>query len=312
VADFLNYANTGPTGLARPRFLLLAVQHGLRTFLGAFGWGSLEPYSWLYWLWVLGATLAVVGLSVALVERDRNVSLKNLALAVSQIVSLVALTLALAIAQRDIFLLSGRYLLPGLPGVTILLISGSRALLPERWRRYLWKGLSLGIVLVGWSLPFTTLAPAYAKPQRLPANAAIDYPLSIYFGENIELLGYLNPPTVVPGQEFQIVLCWQAVAPVNRNYSVLLELIGPDDQDYTWLETYPGRGNYATSLWATNAPLCDQYTLSVPKSLMAPSAASVQVSLLTGVGGEKLPVKNSAGDWVGQEIQIPVEVRANK
>jgi 4-amino-4-deoxy-L-arabinose transferase-like glycosyltransferase len=309
VADFVQYAGPGESSLARPRFLVLALRHGLRTFLAAFGWGSPEPPGWLYWAWTVGANLAVVGLSVALVERHRSPALKTLVLAVCQIASPLALTLALAIAERDIFLVSGRYLLPGLPGVALLLISGWRALLPKQWQLQIWKGLCLGIVLTAWLIPFVTLLPAYAKPWPLPPNAAMDRPLSVYFGKDTELLGYLNPPTVVPGQDFQIVLCWQAIVPVARNYSVLLEIIEPDGQVHSWLETYPGRGNYATTLWAVNAPFCDQYTLTVASNMPAVSTAYVQVSLLDGFRGNKLPVKNSAGELMGNDVQIPIQVR---
>ena len=307
VSDFLNYANPG--GAARPRFLLLALQHGLRTFLGAFGWGSPELPGWLYWVWGIGANLAVVGLSIVIVERDRSASFKILTLAICQIISLVGLALALAMAERSAYLVWGRYLLPCLPGVAVSLITGWRALLPRRWRTHVWKGLCLGVVLIGWSIPLVTLAPAYAKPPRLPKDAVIDYPLSVFFGEEIELLGYLQPQAVTPGKDFRIVLCWQAIAPLNRNYSVLLEIIGPDGQAYGWLETYPGRGNYPTSFWAVNAPFCDPYTLGVEKDWPAASAAYVQVSLLSNFGGEKLPVRNVAGELVGQEVRIPVQVR---
>jgi 4-amino-4-deoxy-L-arabinose transferase-like glycosyltransferase len=309
IADFVNYANSGPGGVARSRFLLLALQHALRTFLGAFGWGGPELPGWWYWVWGLAANLAVVGLSVTVVERDRSTPLNILALAICQIVSVMGLALALAIAERSVYLVWGRYLLPGLPGVAVCLIGGWRALLPGRWRTHVWKGLCLGVVLIGWSIPLVTLAPAYAKPPRLPKDAVIDYPLSVFFGEEIELLGYLQPQAVTPGKDFRIVLCWQAIAPLNRNYSVLLEIIGPDGQAYGWLETYPGRGNYPTSFWAVNAPFCDPYTLGVEKDWPAASAAYVQVSLLSNFGGEKLPVRNVAGELVGQEVRIPVQVR---
>jgi len=312
LADFLHYANPDTTGLTRSGFPLFALRHGLRTFVAAFGWGNLEPPDWLYWAWMFAAGLAVVGLSVAVLERDWSAPHTILTLAICQIGSLVALTLALAITGRNLFLVSGRYLLPTLPGVAFLMVSGWRALLPERWRPRIWKILCLWIVLVGWSIPFMTLAPAYAKPQPLRTKAAIDHPMSVFFGEDIELLGYLRPQAIVPGREFQITLCWQAVAPITRNYSVLLEVVRPDGQVYGRLESYPGRGNYATSLWAVNVPFCDSYTLRIGRNMPASSAVYVRLSLLAGVYGDKLPVKNAAGELAGQEVQIPVKVEADE
>ena len=107
-------------------------------------------------------------------------------------------------------------------------------------------------------------------------------------------------------------LCWRAVRPVRQNYPVFLELAGSDGRRYSQLETYPGRGNYATTLWAAQTPFCDEYILRVGPHLAAFSEASARISLLNGVRGEKLPVKNSAGEVVGQEVQIPLVVQASE
>ncbi len=312
VTNFLNYADPALTHLSLGRFLAISFRHGFRSFLAAFGWGNLVPFQALYWAWTLGAGLALGGLSSALVKREASRPLKVLLLALCQFASPVLLALALAIAYRNAYLVLGRYLLPGLPAVAILLVWGWRTLLPERWRVHCWKAVCLGAVLVGWSIPVTTLLPAYAKPRPLPANFAADHPLAFFFGDDIELIGYQNPPAVIPRREFRLSLCWRAVRPVRQNYSVFLELAGSDGRRYGQLETYPGRGNYATTLWPAQTPFCDEYTLRVGPHLAAFSEASVRVSLLDGVRGEKLPVKNPAGEVVGREVQIPLVVQNNE
>jgi hypothetical protein len=106
-------------------------------------------------------------------------------------------------------------------------------------------------------------------------------------------------------------LCWQALAPVQQNFSVALEIVGPDGQGYGRLETYPGRGNYATSMWAVNSPFCDSYTLNVGRDIPAPAAAHWRVSLLNGVHGEALPVQRpGSGSSVERDVWIPVKVAA--
>jgi hypothetical protein len=104
------------------------------------------------------------------------------------------------------------------------------------------------------------------------------------------------------------MLCWQALAPVSANYSVFLEIVGPDGQGYGRLETYPGRGNYATSLWPVRTPFCDEYSIGVRKDIPAPSVAQVRISLLNGVQGQPLVVQAAKGDTRGHEVWIPVRV----
>ena len=75
------------------------------------------------------------------------------------------------------------------------------------------------------------------------------------------------------------------------------------------METYPERGNYATTLWPAQTPFCDEYILRVGPHLAAFSEAYARISLLNGVRGEKLPVKNPAGEVVGREVQIQLAVQ---
>ena len=337
VIDFLRFAPDSALSGGRQGLGLIpaAIRYGFKTFLASFGWGNLEAYPWLYWLWAIGAALAAGGLAMASYRGAGQRQVKSasglrrecvpmsaevgthsrrtpgfIALLGLQIISLVGLALALAISQRSMFLLPGRYLLPALPAASFLLVSGWRELLPRNWRIQGWKAVSLGVVLVGWSIPFKILAPAYARPQPLArdARAGVDIPLAVDFGNAIELMGYARPGTAIPGKELQISLCWRAIAPVPENHAVFLEIVGPDGQGYGRLKTYPGRGNYATSLWEVNVPFCDEYTVAVGKELPAPAAASLRVSMLRVPGDEPLPVQSASGEPAGDSVEIPIKV----
>lgn len=310
VYDFLGATGevAGPSGA---KFVWAFLQYGFRTYLASFGWGNLETYAWLYWLWGPGAGLAVVGLLVRVVRRTPNVRWSVLGLLTLHVLSVITLDLALALALDNIFIGAGRYLLLSLPAVAVLLVSGWSALLPRAWRVPTWKIVGAGIVLVSWSIPLWTLAPAYAKPR--PQTVPADVPMSFRFGEAIELLGYDRPEPVRPGDEAKVTLCWQATAPISQNYTVFLEIVGPDSQGYGRLVTYPGRGNYATSLWAVRTPFCDRYAVPLGETIPAPAAAEMRVSLLvtTDVNGERLPVTDAAGGPIqSNAVSIPLKIRA--
>jgi hypothetical protein len=288
-----------------------ALGYGFRTFLASYGWGNVETYPWVYNAWAVGAALAIAGLSVAGVRRRPPLPIRELLVLGIQVAVPVTLALSLAVAYRTMHI-TGRYHLLALPGVSVLLVGGWSALIPRAWQAPTWKAVSAGIVLVGWSIPLWTIAPAYAKPH--PQTAPAEVPTAFHFGEAIELVGYNRPAPTRPGQEAQITLCWQAVAPIAQNYTVFLEIVGPDGQGYGRLATYPGRGNYATSLWAVRVPFCDRYAVPVGSTLPTPAVAEVSLSLLltTDVNGERLPVRDDAGNSLeSRAVSLPLKVAAS-
>jgi hypothetical protein len=156
-------------------------------------------------------------------------------------------------------------------------------------------------------MPLWTITPAYLRPR--PMTGQVDVESHSSFGEHIELLGYNRAESATAGEAARVELCWLARAPITRNYSIFLEVVGPDGQGYGRLATYPGHGNYATSLWAVNAPFCERYTIALGEAIPAPSAAAVHVAMLTGadVNGERLPVHNSAGEMLDR-VAVPIIV----
>ncbi len=281
-----------------------ALHYSFQTFAGSFGWGNLQTRGWFYQLWAAAALLGVAGLLLGLWQRRLPLKLSRLALMGLQALSSYGLSLALAIASQNFFLTHGRYLLPALPAVCLGLISGWQMLVPRRWQPRLWKTVGVGIVVLGWSISFTTLLPAYARPQ--PATAAqlqTLQPVDANWGGKIKLLGYLPLGAGTAGQTLPVTLCWEAMAPIDTDYSVILNVAGPDGQGYGELQTYPGRGNYATSFWAVHTPFCDRYAVPLGQGLPAPAIAQLYLGLLDHQTYQWLPVTDLAGK--APEVKLP-------
>ncbi len=310
VAEFLRLTREGEVAQrSTPIFVWTAIQYGFRTFFASFGWGNLEAQPAFYLAWGVGAGLAVLGLGRQRLGSNRAArrAQAGLGLLSLHVIALLGLALALAISRQDVFLVPGRYLLPGLPAVSCLLVGGWRALLPASRRTWLWKAIGVGLVLTGWAMPLWTITPAYLRPPPLAGQVEVES--HAVFGDNIELLGYNHAESATAGEAARVELCWQARAPITRNYPVFLEVVGPDGQGYGRLATYPGQGNYATSLWTVNAPFCEPYTITLGEAIPAPSAAAVQVAMLTSadVNGERLPVHNATGEPLDL-VAIPIIV----
>ncbi len=301
--------NLNPAAGGRSGSLIAsALPYAFRTFWASFGWGNLETAPWLYWLWDAAALTAVAGLALAIVRRRVTTPLQRrlYLLAGLHVLALLALTLALAIAHQNEFLVPGRYLLPTLPAVVLLLVGGWRELGIGRLRptpqRRAWQAVALALPLIAWAIPLWTLLPAYARPTPLTvATADVETPQNYFYGGQIELLGYSGPGRVVAGQPLTITLCWQAIAPVAKNYTLFVEVVGADNQGYGRVLTYPGHGNYPTSNWVLSQPFCERQTLPLQADIPAPALARVRVSLLDDDTEQPLPVT----DFSGQAVPVP-------
>jgi 4-amino-4-deoxy-L-arabinose transferase-like glycosyltransferase len=282
--------------------------YSFRTFLASFGWGNLETYSWLYPLWAIVAAVALLGLVWGGLRRQPFSRRLTLALMGLQLLSVWGLALALAMANHTIHLTHGRYLLPALPAVCFLLISGWQTWLPRPWQPWAWKIVGVGILLLGLAIPVGTLMRVYAQP--LPASAArlqALQPINAVLDNQIELIGSEPAIPAAPGQNLKLTLCWQALQPVKKNYTVILDIVGPDGQGYGELRTYPGRGNYATSFWRVQVPFCEAYKVPVGTGMPAPVVAKMLVQLWDEDAKQMLPLTQLGGQPIrGQSKPVAV------
>jgi 4-amino-4-deoxy-L-arabinose transferase-like glycosyltransferase len=311
--------NLGPAGSGRAGDLVAsALPYAFRTFWASFGWGNLETAPWLYWVWDAAAVTGTAGLVLAFVRRRVTTPLQRrlYGLLGLNVLTLLALTLALAIAHQNEFLVPGRYLLPTLPAVVLLLVGGWRELglaqLPRRARRRAWQAMAVALPLVAWAVPLWTLLPAYARPTPLSvaSAAAVSTPHTYFYGGQISLLGYSGPSRAEAGAPLTFTLCWQAIAAITQDYTLFVEIIGADNLGHGRLLTYPGHGNYPTSAWAPNQPFCEQQTLLVQPDIPAPALARVRITLLNDATATPLPVT----DIEGQRLPVPevnLELKVN-
>lgn len=93
------------------------------------------------------------------------------------------------------------------------------------------------------------------------SDAPYPNPVSFNFGDQIELSGYdLKQRTARPGESFEIELYLQAVEDMQNDYTISVQLLGPDTQRFAALDRWP---EPATSTWEIGDVIEDSYTLTV-------------------------------------------------
>lgn len=83
-------------------------------------------------------------------------------------------------------------------------------------------------------------------------------------GEAIRLLGFdMGPPVIHPLGVIELTLFWEAEAPVEGDYLVFAEVIGPSGDTYAHKERVPADGARPTSSWQPGETIVDSYRMAL-------------------------------------------------
>ncbi len=91
-------------------------------------------------------------------------------------------------------------------------------------------------------------------------------------------------------------LVWRALAPVDADYTVSVQLLGPDGQVYGQKDAVPVEGDAPTSTWSPGEVLRAPYRLTVASDV-PPGEYQLIVAMYMVETGERLSVQGD-GDAV--------------
>jgi 4-amino-4-deoxy-L-arabinose transferase-like glycosyltransferase len=117
-------------------------------------------------------------------------------------------------------------------------------------------------------------------------------PIRARLGDHFELLGYTL--SAGPDTATQVELFWQSLSPTDRNFTVFVQLLDPNNRIIAQADAQPLANIYPTSRWQPGDITSEQFTLPV-----APSALANGATLVTGMydltTGARLPVYDQQG-----------------
>jgi hypothetical protein len=135
--------------------------------------------------------------------------------------------------------------------------------------------------------------PRIARMRVAPTVPRVYAPASttkIHFGDQAALIGYdllLEPPRA--GSTLHTTLYWQALAPMDRDYTVFLHLVDHEGTMVAQIDEQPQRGDYPTHVWRVGGQIRDVHVLPLPSTL-APGTYTLRVGLYCLPSGERLPI----------------------
>ncbi len=160
----------------------------------------------------------------------------------------------------------GRLLYPAIAALSALGMLGLTWWLPSQGQKLVVAGCILFLLALASLSPMLYIAPAYAKPIILtePDLPADLQPVNFDYDGAMRLLGYQLPAkTVHPAETLPLTLYWQLLKPVDLNYSIFVHLLGRQRQVVGQIDTYPGGGQWPTSLLSPGAVLADSYEIPI-------------------------------------------------
>jgi hypothetical protein len=188
--------------------------------------------------------------------------------------------------------LPGRYMFPAFPSLALLLAAGLLAWFPSRWH------LPAGIVILSLELAVTLyglfglLLPTYRLP-RTPSRAELNQmqPLGDEVGDVAQVLGYRLSTDMVKGSSYlDVTIYWLPRAKSDIPYTVFIHLYNPERGSLAQRDTYPGQGNYATTVWDPGRPFADTYRLRLPPDTPEVRDAQILLGLYDQQTMQRLPV----------------------
>ncbi|MGC8878296.1 MAG: ArnT family glycosyltransferase [Anaerolineae bacterium] len=302
------------------------------TYWALFGALNIPVDRWIYTLLdglsiVAGAGLLFISIRLIAWRRWHNsVSRPPQIEAFSFLLLIIWVVLALISLLRwtsQTYATQGRLMFVAISGISTLLAIGLLAVVPYRLRTAVAFMVGGGLCLLAVLSPFVYIMPAYARPALLRAThlptdvRRVDWMID----GAMRLLGYQldsttatrELPALRPLEPLSLTLYWEALRPMNTNYSVFVHLLGRERCVIGQVNTYPGLGLWPTTQLQSGDVVADTYSVPVAADAAAPTLVRVHVGLYRyeQAGRPGLETRNAAGEriepWLTTVKLIPWE-----
>jgi hypothetical protein len=304
------------------------------SYWGLFGGVNVPMWTWIYHVLNGVLVVGVVGFVVYLGKEIRDWRLEtggltlNLQSLISSLLQFVASRITLVICllfsgavvygliqwATTTWSSQGRLVFTAVSPLTILLITGLVGWLPPKPARWIVGGLGVFMFLIAAIAPWVWIRPAYQPETYQPAHQVFAMqPRQVDFGSKMRLAGFsvepqaLGTTAVQPGQWVDVVLQWEVLAPMDRDWSVFVHLndavLGvPIAQR----DMYTEQGLRPTSLLQPGEVFESYYRLVIPETAVSPAQLELTVGLYDyyHVHQERLPLENGQDAAILAVLQL--------
>ena len=261
------------------------------SYWGVFGGFNILPARWVFWffdaltIWALAGGIWAAATRKRLPPRLPEFLVAGLFVALT-LVGLTQWTLQTHASQ-------GRLMFGAIAPLSIAMAAGIVLPFKPHWRSRVAVAVAGALVLIAMIVPVLYIAPHYAPPpsiseSELPADLQ---PVHAIIAGEFELIGYTFDDAVrTPGETQTVTLYWRALAPMTKDYALVLCSFVRDMHEVAKIDTWPGSGNAPTSQWAPGEILADTYRIPIGIRMPAPSLLQLLLGVWEGTPANTLPI----------------------
>jgi len=275
------------------------------SFWGLFGGVNVPMSDWIYFVLNTILIISFVGVAVFFLRHLFTSSLPQSLSLVScyfpyflLLTQLALITLGWIQWATVTWSSQGRLFFSAMSAVAVMITLGLRTLLPPRARATVFASIGLFMFTITAASPFVFIAPKYVDPPQLTNDqlTRIAHPLNSDFGSltfppEMRLLGYdVDRSSVKPNESIRLTLYWRSLTQMDRDWSVFVHVVDENEIVIAQRDTYPGLGLMPTRKWNVGRTLADEYVITLPATIYAPSKARIEIGLYDYATGERLLV----------------------
>jgi hypothetical protein len=135
-------------------------------------------------------------------------------------------------------------------------------------------------------------------------DSPVPNPVDFDFEGQIALVGYnLDRRTAQPGETIHLTLYWQALAEMDKDYTVFTHVLGEQDRLWAQMDSQPQGGAAPTSSWQVGQMTEDHYDLTL-KPDTPPDVYDIEVGLYLAATGRRLGVLDERGRLLDNRVLL--------
>jgi mannosyltransferase len=144
------------------------------------------------------------------------------------------------------------------------------------------------------------------------ASPDIQYPLWRNLGGMIALIGDdISPTSVQSGEGLRVTARWQALAEMDKDYSLFIHVVGEDEHIWAQRDLLLQHDDHPTSKWPPGEVVAQEYELELPPDV-PPGEYDVKIGLYYWKTGERVRVWDERGERVADDailLRTPLVIR---
>lgn len=289
------------------------------SYWGLFGGVNVPMPLWLYHVLNGVVVVGVVGFVIYFVKEIRDWRLEtgfNLRSLISSLLNFVAAKFPLVVCLLFVAAVvvgliqwatttwssQGRLVFTAISALNVLLVAGLIGWLPRKIGQWVIVGVAGFVFVLAALAPLAWIRPAYALNQ-VTAPWLVQQPVNANFDGKLRLVGFEVGQTTAsqqknnyqPGDTVDLLLEWEVLAPMDRNWSVFVHLNDPViGVPIAQRDMFLDQGLQPTSLLEPGETIFNHYQLVIPETAVAPAELVLSVGLYDFYTAEqeRLPLTN--------------------